>query len=186
MSSRRRTNRTGCRRRSNTTVTDIAALAQWINAYYAARGRADTIPEDRGRLLHLTTRQFRRTLAWFIAHRPGGTIASALQYRHQRIQMFEGYAGTSTPASATKSREVAACTPTSALRRSHGLCDLEKDARASGYDVGEAVRRSSTRAVSARCGARRDEFQKALELYAAHMRRVRRRIAVARLPENLD
>jgi hypothetical protein len=41
---------------------------------------------------HLTTRRFRRTLAWFIARRPGGTIAGALQYRHQRIQMFEGYA----------------------------------------------------------------------------------------------
>jgi hypothetical protein len=34
-------------------------------------------------------------LAWFIARRPGGTIAGALQYRHRRIQMFEGYAGTS-------------------------------------------------------------------------------------------
>lgn len=31
---------------------------------------------------------------WFIARRSGGTIPGALQYRHQRIQMFEGYAGT--------------------------------------------------------------------------------------------
>ncbi|MFE5586380.1 hypothetical protein [Kitasatospora sp. NPDC056531] len=36
-----------------------------------------------------------RTLAWFIARRPGGVIAGALQYRHHSIQMFEGYAGTS-------------------------------------------------------------------------------------------
>ncbi|HEY4850565.1 MAG TPA: hypothetical protein VII22_07200 [Streptosporangiaceae bacterium] len=44
----------------------------------------------------LTTRQFRRSLAWFIARRPGGVIAGALQYRHHAIQMFEGYAGTSS------------------------------------------------------------------------------------------
>jgi hypothetical protein len=32
---------------------------------------------------------------WFIARRPGGTLAGAMQYRHLGIQMFEGYAGTS-------------------------------------------------------------------------------------------
>ncbi|MFE3033071.1 hypothetical protein ACFXKY_15675 [Streptomyces canus] len=82
-------------RTSATTIKDITALAKWINSYCAARSRLDAIPEDNGRLLRLTPRQFRRTLAWFIARRPGGTIAGALQYRHQRIQMFEGYAGTS-------------------------------------------------------------------------------------------
>jgi len=82
-------------RTSATTIKDITALAGWINAYCAAHSRADAIPEDKGRLPHLTPRQFRRTLAWFIARRPGGTIAGALQYRHQRIQMFEGYAGAS-------------------------------------------------------------------------------------------
>ncbi|MEU7306077.1 hypothetical protein [Streptomyces sp. NPDC007206] len=82
-------------RTSATTITDITALATWINTYCAARGRTDVIPETGGRPPRLTTRQFRRTLAWFIARRPGGTIAGALQYRHQRIQMFEGYAGTS-------------------------------------------------------------------------------------------
>jgi hypothetical protein len=43
----------------------------------------------------LMTSHFRRTLAWFIARQPGGTIAGALQYRHHGIQVFEGYAGTS-------------------------------------------------------------------------------------------
>jgi hypothetical protein len=43
----------------------------------------------------LSTSQFRRTLAWFIGRRPGGSIAGAIQYRHHSIQMFEGYAGTS-------------------------------------------------------------------------------------------
>ncbi|MER0485083.1 hypothetical protein ABR737_43330 [Streptomyces sp. Edi2] len=42
------------------------------------------------------TSVFRRTLAWFIARRPGGAVAGAVQYRHHSIQMFEGYAGTST------------------------------------------------------------------------------------------
>jgi hypothetical protein len=74
---------------SSTTIKDMAALITWINAYCLARHRPDRIPADRGRQPRLTTRQFRRTLTWFIARRPGGTIAGALQYRHQRIQMFE-------------------------------------------------------------------------------------------------
>ncbi|WP_307072175.1 hypothetical protein [Streptomyces canus] len=80
---------------SNTTNKDITFLISWITAYCDDRSRPDGIPLERGRLPRLTTRQFRRTLAWFIARRPGGAIAGALQYRHQCIQMFEGYAGTS-------------------------------------------------------------------------------------------
>ncbi|MFD5451269.1 hypothetical protein [Streptomyces sp. NPDC127100] len=82
-------------RTGGTTIRDITAILKWINTYCAAQSRVDAIPETDGRLPHLTLRQFRRTLAWFIARRPGGTIAGALQYRHQCIQMFEGYAGTS-------------------------------------------------------------------------------------------
>lgn len=41
------------------------------------------------------TRQFRRTLAWHIAHQPFGVVAGARQYKHAAITMFEGYAGTS-------------------------------------------------------------------------------------------
>lgn len=41
------------------------------------------------------TRQFRRTLAWHIAHQPFGVVAGAKQYKHAAIAMFEGYAGTS-------------------------------------------------------------------------------------------
>ncbi|MGW1520798.1 site-specific integrase [Streptomyces sp. NPDC002287] len=80
---------------SNATNADITDLIKWINEYCATHQRPDGIPPERGRVPHLTTRRFRRTLAWFIARRPGGTIAGALQYRHQGIQMFEGYAGTS-------------------------------------------------------------------------------------------
>jgi hypothetical protein len=42
------------------------------------------------------TRQFRRTLAWHIAHQPFGVVAGAKQYKHAAIAMFEAYAGTST------------------------------------------------------------------------------------------
>jgi hypothetical protein len=44
---------------------------------------------------HTASAGRRRTLAWFIARQPGGSIAGAIQYRHLSIQMFEGYCGTS-------------------------------------------------------------------------------------------
>jgi hypothetical protein len=42
---------------------------------------------------HFDTRQFRRTLARYIARRPFGIIAGTLQYKHASVTMFEGYAG---------------------------------------------------------------------------------------------
>jgi hypothetical protein len=77
------------------TVHDLAKFVDWVNAYCDSHGRPDRIPLVGGQRWHLTTSQFRRTLAWFIARRPGGVIAGAIQYRHQRVQMFEGYSGTS-------------------------------------------------------------------------------------------
>jgi hypothetical protein len=41
----------------------------------------------------ITTRQFRRTIAWHIANRPFGTIAGMIQYKHASVAAFEGYAG---------------------------------------------------------------------------------------------
>ncbi|MFD6045205.1 hypothetical protein ACFWG7_28380 [Streptomyces koyangensis] len=41
------------------------------------------------------TRQFRRTLAWHIAHQPFGVVAGTRQYKHNAFAIFEGYAGTS-------------------------------------------------------------------------------------------
>jgi integrase len=91
--------REGTRPSSSAAVLTTAATQQaladftaWVNAYCARTGRAAIIPAAGG---PLTTRQFRRTLAWHIARRPGGVIAGALQYRHHAIQMFESYAGTS-------------------------------------------------------------------------------------------
>jgi hypothetical protein len=44
---------------------------------------------------HFSPSQFRRTLAWHIAHQPFGVVAGARQYQHAKIAIFEGYAGTS-------------------------------------------------------------------------------------------
>jgi integrase len=78
-----------------TTSRQLNELAAWISGYCRDHGRADVIPAVNGQPFRLQTRQFRRTLAWFIARQPGGVIAGAIQYRHLSIQMFEGYAGTS-------------------------------------------------------------------------------------------
>ncbi len=82
-------------RQARQTALDLVAFVDWINAYCDAHRLPDRIPLVNGQRWHLTPSQFRRTLAWFIARRPGGVIADAIHYRHQRVQMFEGYAGTS-------------------------------------------------------------------------------------------
>ncbi|MCX4681272.1 hypothetical protein OG413_39435 [Streptomyces sp. NBC_01433] len=73
----------------------INLVITWINAYCHHHGLANAIPDVNGKPWNLTARQFRRTLAWYIARRPGDVIAGAVQYRHLGIQMLEGYAGTS-------------------------------------------------------------------------------------------
>jgi hypothetical protein len=77
------------------TSAQLNELVGWINRYCAAHHRTDGIPKVDDRDWKLSTSQFRRTLAWFIARRPGGVIAGAIAYRHLGVQMFEGYAGTS-------------------------------------------------------------------------------------------
>lgn len=80
---------------NTSTLESFKKLCHWINDYCTKHGRTDGIPLVRGKVWVLNTSQFRRTLAWFIARQPGGSIAGAIQYRHHSIQMFEGYAGTS-------------------------------------------------------------------------------------------
>ncbi|MEV0537631.1 hypothetical protein [Kitasatospora sp. NPDC050463] len=82
-------------RTTTATNEDLVAFREWINGYCRRTGRPDNVPLVNKQDWKVTTRQFRRTLAWFIARRPGGVIAGALQYRHLGVQMFEGYAGTS-------------------------------------------------------------------------------------------
>lgn len=77
------------------TNLDLVAFGRWVNDYCRRTGRGEGVPLVNKQEWKITTSQFRRTLAWFIARRPGGVIAGALQYRHLRVQMFEGYAGTS-------------------------------------------------------------------------------------------
>jgi integrase len=48
-----------------------------------------------GKPWQITTRQFRRTMAWHIANRPFGTIAGMIQYKHASVAAFEGYSGSS-------------------------------------------------------------------------------------------
>lgn len=80
---------------NSTTNDQLNDFIAWVNRYCHDHGLAETIPDTSGRTWRLKSSQFRRTLAWFIARRPGGSIAGALQFRHQGVQMFEGYAGTS-------------------------------------------------------------------------------------------
>lgn len=82
-------------RTTSATNQDLSAFREWINDYCRRTGRSDGIPLVNRQEWRVTTSQFRRTLAWFIARRPGGVIAGALQYGHLRVQMFEGYAGSS-------------------------------------------------------------------------------------------
>lgn len=48
-----------------------------------------------GQSFRITTRMFRRTVAWHIANRPFGVVAGMLQYGHTGEVAFEGYAGSS-------------------------------------------------------------------------------------------
>jgi hypothetical protein len=54
-----------------------------------------TIPKVDGEAWRFNTRQFRRTLAWYIANRPFGAVAGKIQYKHASVAMFDGYAGSS-------------------------------------------------------------------------------------------
>jgi hypothetical protein len=55
----------------------------------------DPVPDGDGSPWRFTTRQFRRTIAWHIAHQPFGVVAGKIQYKHAHVAIFEGYAGSS-------------------------------------------------------------------------------------------
>lgn len=54
--------------------------------------RDDTVPADPADA-PITTSRLRRTLAWFIARRPRGLVAAAIQYGHVSVKMTLGYSG---------------------------------------------------------------------------------------------
>ncbi|MFD3458263.1 hypothetical protein ACFWVM_00970 [Nocardia fluminea] len=80
---------------TKTTNSQMVEFVEWIARYCVDHRRDDAVPPVNGIPWTLSTSQFRRTLAWFIARRPGGSIAGAIAFRHLSIHMFEGYAGTS-------------------------------------------------------------------------------------------
>ncbi|MET8101509.1 hypothetical protein ABZV29_34435 [Streptomyces sp. NPDC005236] len=100
-------------------------------------GLTEEGPDPAGVPWSFDTRQFRRTLAWHIAHQPFGVVAGARQYQHARIVMFKGYAGTSESGFA---EEVAA---NDAVARLDYLEDIYRDWNNGGASSGGAAERIS-------------------------------------------
>ena len=68
----------------------IEEFVDWCNAAAARLDRKqDIIPTDPEG--NVTTSRFRRTLAWFIYPKPGGRIATGVQYGHLRGHTTDGY-----------------------------------------------------------------------------------------------
>jgi len=90
-------------RASTVTKTHLSSeVVRQLNAFRDHLNTAFGSPEEPvvptgpdGKPWRITTRQFRRTIAWHIANRPFGTIAGMIQYKHASVAAFEGYAGTS-------------------------------------------------------------------------------------------
>jgi integrase len=70
---------------------DIPAFIAWFNTEIATTiGHAAIGADEHG---NITGSRLRRTLAWHIVRRPGGTVAGATQYGHLHTQLVTGYAG---------------------------------------------------------------------------------------------
>lgn len=77
-------------------VRNLNAFVAHINNDLCSDGDNRAVPQSPdGAPWRLTTRQFRRTIAWHIANRPFGTVAGMIQYKHASVAAFEGYAGSS-------------------------------------------------------------------------------------------
>lgn len=70
---------------------DITGFITWFNTIIADKIDHPPIPNDRHG--NITGMRLRRTLAWHIVRRPGGTVAGATQYGHLYSQITNGYAG---------------------------------------------------------------------------------------------
>ena len=71
--------------------TDITRFIGWFNRDIAPAVSHPHIGADPYGTIQVP--RLRRTLAWHIVRRPGGTIAGATQYGHLHTQMIHGYAG---------------------------------------------------------------------------------------------
>lgn len=76
-------------------VRQLNVYRDHLNILFGTEDRPVVPPGSNGRPWRITTRQFRRTIAWYIANRPFGTIAGMIQYKHASVAAFEGYAGSS-------------------------------------------------------------------------------------------
>lgn len=75
-------------------VKQINRYREHLDARYGSVDEP-AIPLADGQNWVFNTRQFRRTLAWYIANRPFGVVAGKIQYKHASVAMFDGYAGAS-------------------------------------------------------------------------------------------
>jgi hypothetical protein len=76
-------------------VRQLNVYRAHLDALFGTASEPVIQPDPAGVPWHITTRQFRRTIAWHIANRPFGTIAGMIQYKHASVAAFEGYAGAS-------------------------------------------------------------------------------------------
>jgi hypothetical protein len=76
-------------------VRQLNAYRDHLNALFGTAEEPIVPPSPNGTPWRITTRHFRRTIAWHIANRPFGTIAGMIQYKHASVAAFEGYAGSS-------------------------------------------------------------------------------------------
>jgi hypothetical protein len=87
------------RAKKNCVSTDIVTHLNEFRDHLNTRFGTEAVPiipaGPSGAPWRITTRQFRRTIAWHIANRPFGTIAGMIQYKHASVAAFEGYAGSS-------------------------------------------------------------------------------------------
>ena len=76
-------------------VRQLNTFRDHLNAQFGTPEAPIIPPGPDGKPWRITTRQFRRTVAWHIANRPFGTVAGMIQYKHSGIAAYEGYAGSS-------------------------------------------------------------------------------------------
>lgn len=78
-------------RRPSSINNDIATFINWFNTDIAPATGHPVIGEDPHGTI--SAQRLRRTLAWHIVRRPGGTVAGSTQYGHLYTRVVHGYAG---------------------------------------------------------------------------------------------
>lgn len=76
-------------------VRQLNVFRDHLNAQFGTPEVPVVPPGPDGKPWRITTRQFRRTVAWHIANRPFGAVAGMIQYKHASVAAYEGYAGSS-------------------------------------------------------------------------------------------